>query len=317
MPPGKPANKSKQPTKKPAAKKDTAKKPAAKKVTTVKTATAKKPAKATAKRVAAKPAKTVKTAAQAPAAKLTAGEVRQLDALDGSFERGLDYPVAVVEAEAGELERAWGKYGARLVAGSRLTSKQGEALAGQRATLATAEAVWADHRTLLLSPGLRALRDEAERSKRELLAALGYFCGDDAHVAERLTAIRHGAGLPDLLQDLGQLAVLADEHAAALKKADLPQGTVAKTTARARELCAQLDAHASERAIDDEGPRAMALRNRAYWQLRATMDAIRAAGRYVFRDQPGMLKAFRSTSTNMHKRPSSAANATAATATEA
>lgn len=57
----------------------------------------------------------------------------------------------------------------------------------------------------------------------------------------------------------------------------------------------------------------MALRNRAYWQLRATMDAIRAAGRYVFRDQPGTLKAFRATSTNAaHRAKANAAAPVAA-----
>jgi hypothetical protein len=46
----------------------------------------------------------------------------------------------------------------------------------------------------------------------------------------------------------------------------------------------------------------MSLRNRAFWSLREAMDAVRSAGRYVYRKQPKLLVAFHASSTRARAR---------------
>jgi hypothetical protein len=46
----------------------------------------------------------------------------------------------------------------------------------------------------------------------------------------------------------------------------------------------------------------MSLRNRAFWSLREAMDAVRSAGRYVYRKQPKLLVAFRASSSRARTR---------------
>ena len=46
----------------------------------------------------------------------------------------------------------------------------------------------------------------------------------------------------------------------------------------------------------------MSLRNRAFWFLREAMDAVRSAGRYVYRKEPTLLVAFRASSSRARTR---------------
>jgi hypothetical protein len=217
---------------------------------------------------------------------------KTLFALPDSYARHPDRPVADILQEANELVAIVKKHGKALYAKTRLDKRVAESLKARRSALASAESDWAKHRAKTTPKGLRALREEAEALKHDAIAALRYFVEEDEDVQAELDAIVVGTGLPDLIDDLEKLGSLLADHAAALKKADLPK----KAASRARELARTLGEGTAAHATDREGAALLALRNRAFWFAREAMEAIRSAGRYAFRSEPALATLFRSSS---------------------
>ncbi|APR81161.1 Hypothetical protein A7982_06508 [Minicystis rosea] len=236
---------------------------------------------------------------------LAPSEREALLALDASFEDAIDQAVAVLVQEARALESAAGKVEKQLLKKSRLDPKTLAALGPRRKLLDRAEAAWTHHRVAALTKDLKSARGEAEALKADLIHALRHFLEEDEAVQAQVDAIIPGTGLVDLVDDLKKLAVLADAHASAITKADLPKNA----SKRARDFAEQLSAAVADRAFDAEGAAAMTLRNRAYWWLREAMDAVRSAGRYVFRDEIKILAAFRASRTRTRARASAKASA--------
>jgi hypothetical protein len=229
---------------------------------------------------------------------LTTAQRELLLALDDTFASPIDHPVAETLQESRELEVVIRKLGNELYKKSKLSKKVATSLAARRALLETSEALWTDSRALTLPSDLRALRVQAENLKRDAIAALRHFREDDEAVQRRVDAIILGAGTADLIDDLKKLAVLLEEHSDALTKADLPP----HAPKRARAIAEALGGGAAERVMDPDGSTAMELRNRAFWWLREAMDAIRSAGRYVYRGDPKRLILFRASSTRARAR---------------
>ncbi|WP_438043500.1 hypothetical protein [Sorangium sp. So ce128] len=229
---------------------------------------------------------------------LTAAQRQELLDLDPAYEAPIDHPVSDTLQEARELEVALSKLGKEIYKKSRLSKEVGTSISARRDQLAAAESAWTEVRTLPLSSDLRAQRKDAEALKRDAIAALRYFLAADEDVERRVDGIVLGAGVADLVSDLSQLAELLEQHRDALARADLPK----RAPERARELAAALSSGAAERAVDPHGDAAMALRNRAFWWLREAMDEIRAAGRYVYRDERKVLALFRTSSARARAR---------------
>ncbi|WP_437801934.1 hypothetical protein [Sorangium sp. So ce693] len=229
---------------------------------------------------------------------LTAAQRQELLDLDPAYEAPIDHPVSDTLQEARELEVALGKLGKEIYKKSRLSKEVGTSISARRELLAAAESAWTEVRTLPLSSDLRAQRKDAEALKRDAIAALRYFLAADEEVERRVDGIVLGTGVADLVSDLSQLAELLEQHRDALARADLPK----RAPERARELAAALSSGAAERAVDPQGNAAMALRNRAFWWLREAMDDIRAAGRYVYRDERKVLALFRTSSARARAR---------------
>ncbi|HEY8076838.1 MAG TPA: hypothetical protein VIF62_22080, partial [Labilithrix sp.] len=116
-------------------------------------------------------------------------------------------------------------------------------------------------------------------------------------VQKRVDAIQEGRGIADLVDDLLKLADLVEENASRLRKADLPKDA----SNRARSLAESIGQSAAARPVERSGGQAgadlLALRNRAFWYLREAMDAVRDAGRYVFRNEPKKVALFRASTT--------------------
>ncbi|WP_437593044.1 hypothetical protein [Sorangium sp. So ce1000] len=220
---------------------------------------------------------------------LTAAQRQELLDLDPAYEAPIDHPVADTLQEARELEVAVRKLGKELYKKSRLSKDVAASLPDRRALLEAAESAWTASRTLPLSSDLRAQRKDAEALKRDAIAALRYFLAGNEDVERRVDGIVLGTGISDLVSDLNQLAELLEQHGAELARADLPKNA----PKRARELAEALGSGSAERAVDPEGNAVMALRNRAFWWLREAVDEIRAAGRYVYRDERKVLAIFR------------------------
>lgn len=240
-----------------------------------------------------KPAKQKPSKAKLAKHKLTAAQRAELLALAPAFDAPIDRNIAETQQEAQELQSVLQKLGKEIYAKSTLEKAVGGSLEARRELLEIAEAAWTEHRNASLSKSLREVRAEAEELKRDAIAALRHFREEDSAVLTRVEAIVLGTGLPDLIDDLKKLAVLLDENQKELVRADLPK----HPADRARGLAESLSRGSADRTIDPVGAAAMSLRNRAFWWLRAAMDAVRSAGRYVYRKQPKLLVAFRASST--------------------
>jgi hypothetical protein len=131
--------------------------------------------------------------------------------------------------------------------------------------------------------------------KKDMIAALRYFLHTDEAVQARVDDIIPGSGIADLLDDLQKLAVLLRENADALKRADLP----ADAAAQAERFATLLGSDDLVRSVatSEQGRHLIGLRNLAFWRLREAMDEIRAAGRYVYRNDPKRLPLFRASGT--------------------
>ncbi|MFO0676509.1 MAG: hypothetical protein U0169_08245 [Polyangiaceae bacterium] len=131
---------------------------------------------------------------------------------------------------------------------------------------------------------LRPIVDEATTFERDAVAALRYFCDHDTSVQASLDALDVDATVVSLVESLRALATLLDTHGASLKHADLPE----RPGRHARELATAL----VELASPDD-PKAVELRNRAFWHLRHALESVRSAARYLLRAEPASLTFFR------------------------
>lgn len=265
-------------------------------------ASTKKTAKKSAKPPSAKPTKPepVKAKPKAKAGKhgITAAQRAQLLALDPSLDAPIDRNVAETQQEARQLESVLAKLGKDIYARSNLQKAVGSSLEARRSLLEIAESSWTDHRNAALSKSLREVRAQAEELKRDIIAALRHFQAGDGDVQSRVDAILPGTDLPDLIDDLKKLAKLVDESGTKLSRADLPK----HANDKARGYAESLSRGSADRAVDPRGAELMSLRNRTYWFLREAMDAVRSAGRYVYRKQPKLLVAFRASSSRARTR---------------
>jgi len=229
---------------------------------------------------------------------ITAAQRAALLALDPAFDAPIDRNIAETQQEARELQAVLTKVGKEIYAKSNLDKAMAQSLEARRALLETTEAAWAEHRDAALSKSLRGVRADAEELKRDTIAALRHFREEDSTVQSRVDDIVLGSGLPDLIDDLKKLADLVDESGTTLARADLPKHPADK----ARGYAESLSRGSADKAIAPEGAELMSLRNRAFWSLREAMDAVRSAGRYVYRKQPKILVAFRASSSRARSR---------------
>ncbi len=227
-------------------------------------------------------------ARRAPA-QLTAAHEELLHDLGTGFTRALDRSVETILEEARELETAVAGKADRLLSHTRLTQEVLASLGGRSDILVAAETAWTARFNAQLPAAMRPILDEATTFKRDAIAALRYFCEDDADVQRRVDAIAASDGVVALAHDLMLLADLVQANGATLKHAELP----ARTASHARELSEVLTSEATDDAKSAAATKALELRNRAFWHLREVMDAIRAAGRYAFRAEPAALLVYR------------------------
>lgn len=142
-----------------------------------------------------------------------------------------------------------------------------------------AQKQWAEQ-----APDAYTLRDD-------LLASMRFAYRKDEALLSRVSAITEGGGHADMIQDLNDIAVLGRENTDRLTAIgfDLDQLDLAAT--RADEL-ADLLAEANGDKADAN--QSKLIRDKAYTHLKAQVDEIREAGKYVFRKDPNRLKGYAS-----------------------
>ncbi|MCC7536687.1 MAG: hypothetical protein IT379_10760 [Deltaproteobacteria bacterium] len=251
--------------------------------------------------MATKKAKTKKAAtkrgskrgAPAPKAKVTQKERDALLALDAALDTKPDVAVKILLDEARDLAKASANDSAALLRGTELRAGFGKELGKHADLLDRAEDDWSADRARRATTAVKNARKDAETQKRGAMRALRYFLRGDAETQARLDEIAEGSGDADLVDDCNRLATLVAASASSLSKAKLGANPEAKLRAAAAKLAEVTSEQASDTAPGDS----IAVRNRAFWQLRNAMDAIRAAGRYVFADDARRLAKYRSTLT--------------------
>ncbi|MBK8217339.1 MAG: hypothetical protein IPK71_26735 [Myxococcales bacterium] len=251
----------------------------------------KKPATAAPKKASVKKKTTSgKASTRRPATSghvLSASDVSVLEALPSAYDAGPTERLADVLQNARNAHAAFTAYAKPLVAGSKLTASTGKDLAAAMARFEAAERAWNGVRSS--APSVVEARKEGEELKAKMLSALRYFLGDDKAVMSRCDKIVEGTGDVDLADDLVKLVDLCAEHASTLAKAKIPKGAAD----RAATIADALTGGATKRRGTPEEIAAQRLRNRACNAMSAHVDAIFEAGRYVFQNDPKVLKLFR------------------------
>ncbi|MFO0638481.1 MAG: hypothetical protein U0183_04660 [Polyangiaceae bacterium] len=270
-----------------ATKKPAPKKPAPKKPAPAKPAAPKATKGAKAKPTSPAPRASARAAALAP---LTEAEEATLLTYPATYDKLPDQSVPRIVSMAREVLAAARQAIAILESGTRITRKDLDALAVELDRLQRSEAQWSKSRDARVDPKDVA---EGESLKADALAALDYWLEGNEDVETRVSKIREGTGIADLADDLEKLAVLLEEHASALKKADLVKGAPGRMRALAQRMTDSL----TGKKADVRAKTLLSLRNRAFWALGARLDGICSAGRYAFRKEPRKAKLFASVAT--------------------
>jgi hypothetical protein len=142
--------------------------------------------------------------------------------------------------------------------------------------------------------------EDAARTYRErTLESLEYALGGDATAAERISDIREGEGLDDLLDDVGVVIDFVEEEETAEALVNIGEDPEA-LAAEGRQHRAALSKLVYTRRAGD----ASALvpeRNRIATALSAAVGKLYSAGRYAFRDDPKKARNYASTYTRVRK----------------
>jgi hypothetical protein len=138
----------------------------------------------------------------------------------------------------------------------------------------------------------RKLEDQATVLRTDLMAACRWNLRDDRVALATVSAVAAGTGLPDLVQDLNDLAHLIESRSDAFKT-DKTFDAAAEAT-EAKKLAKELEQGVSSGKLADEQSAAKDLRDRAFTYLYDQVSLVREAGRYAFRGNDSMRGRFAS-----------------------
>jgi hypothetical protein len=155
-----------------------------------------------------------------------------------------------------------------------------------------AQSEWAVLRDGSKSEAQRQREGAAEQLRLDLLASARWSLRGDRVAMGTLSAISEGEGVPDLIQDLNDLAELIERKQEAFS-ADTTFNAGAAVE-RARSLAAELAAATSAERLSTTQASAKDLRDRAYSMLDDVVAEIREAGRYAFRRDEAKRRGFAS-----------------------
>ena len=224
------------------------------------------------------------------AARLTTADIKLLAGLSDETTARPDVSVRDAVQEGKDLIAACVTYGPKLITHGGLAKSALKELPLRTERLERGERTWTDERDFAAKTDVVAVRKACTLEKQLCMAALRHFLRDDREVQVRLDHIAEGSGDVDLADDANKIADLIETHRAALKTPEITKATAAKL----RDLAAKLSAYVSERMVNIEATDAITQRNRAFWHLRALATEIQSAARFVYRNDPKVLKHFRS-----------------------
>ena len=134
-------------------------------------------------------------------------------------------------------------------------------------------------------------RAQAETLRDELTTAFRFAFGDHPDLLKQIKSKRGRGSIAALVQDLYQLSILGKDHQEKLSAIgfNLQQLDLAATSS---QLLSQLHATVTQQKTQKTNNRK--IRNKAYTLLKTTVEQVRAAGKYVFRNHPSRLRGYKS-----------------------
>ncbi len=132
----------------------------------------------------------------------------------------------------------------------------------------------------------------AEATRSDLLKAADYNCGDDRVAAGRLSGIREGEGVADLLQDLRDLDLFLVDYEAMFAQDETFD--VADARADLAERLDRLSPLVSVKLVDGDRPATKEERDRVYTLFTAKLRELRRAAAYIFEQAPATRAQFQS-----------------------
>ena len=229
-----------------------------------------------------------KAAATGASARLTPADIKLLTAVANTSRPDVSVRDAVQEGK--DLIATCNTYGLKLFSHGGLAKSALKELPVRTERLERGERTWTDERDFAAKGDVVAVRKACTAEKQLVMAALRHFLRDEREIQVRLDHIAEGSGDVDLADDASKLADLVDANRAALKTPEITKST----STNLRDLATKLSAHVSERNVNIDASDAITLRNRSFWHLRALVAEIQSAARFVYRNDPKVLKHFRS-----------------------
>jgi hypothetical protein len=158
-------------------------------------------------------------------------------------------------------------------------------------TLGEAQAAWLALREAGRPMAERSLIEEAHRLRQELLATSDYVFRNDVGLQQKVSAIREGEGIADLVQDLKDLTALMDSQRAAFTAIDFDLALVERARTTSEELGRVRSSNTAQKTLNESKE----LRDQVFTWTNQAIDELRAAGLYLFRnDKASLLALFRS-----------------------
>jgi hypothetical protein len=159
-----------------------------------------------------------------------------------------------------------------------------ERLAEALAALASSQALWQAENVRGRSPELRELVVAAEALRADALAAGDLALRRNPEGLRRLSTIREGDGLPDLLADLTGLALLVGDARPHFESVKIDAPALAKTL---EETAARLRSQLGREDAAKSLSRAKESRDRMYSLCVEALEDVRAFAAYAFRNDRG------------------------------
>lgn len=207
-----------------------------------------------------------------------------------------DIPIAVALQEANDLATYLSnKDNARILAGLLAVGLPGSELpALKRGIEAAREAQsgWVVVRDRKKSQAQQEREAAGTQLRSDLVDAIRWNLRHDRVAQATLDAIQQGDGVEDLIQDLDDLAALAERHHDKFDK-DETFDVDAKVE-EARSSASAIRAGVSQARSANKPNDAKLLRDRAFTYLDERVSTIREAGRYAFRKEPAVRMRFSS-----------------------
>jgi hypothetical protein len=158
------------------------------------------------------------------------------------------------------------------------------------AALMLAQRAWNRVRTGRDAQDLVDAVERAEALRADILEAVDYDLKGDRVAEGRIAAIREGEGVPDLIDDLGDLRVLLADHEAVMRADELFDYD--QTLRDIDDVLAIISPLRSDKVFDAERVRAKDTRDRAWTLAIAAVRELREGGRRAFSKDPASLAFF-------------------------